>query len=67
MQMFVNETIVVKQQDDDDADMDAMTQLEYSDIIIEIEQQPYWRGVADKEMDYADGNQLDSDLLRKQS
>ena len=67
MQMFVNDQIIIKQHDADDvSDADAMTQLEYSDIIEEIEQQPTWRGVADKEMDYADGNQLDSDLLRKQ-
>lgn len=40
---------------------------EYSEIFNEIEEQPYWRVVADKEMDYADGNQLDSDLLQKQA
>jgi hypothetical protein len=39
---------------------------EYRDICEEIEEQPIWRAVADKEMDYADGNQLGSDLLRKQ-
>lgn len=39
---------------------------EYNEIIREIEEQPRWRHVADKEMDYADGNQLDSDLLRRQ-
>jgi len=44
----------------------ALTFEEYSEIYSEIEEQPYWRHVADKEMDYADGNQLDSDLLRRQ-
>lgn len=44
----------------------ALTQHEYSVIIDEIELQPAWRHVANKEMDYADGNQLDSELLRKQ-
>lgn len=39
---------------------------EYADINYEIEDQPQWRAVADKEMDYADGNQLDSELLQKQ-
>jgi len=39
---------------------------EYAEIINEIEEQPYWRRTADKEMDYADGNQLDSELLRRQ-
>lgn len=38
---------------------------EYTHIVREIEMQPRWRHVADKEADYADGNQLDSDLLRK--
>jgi len=33
---------------------------------LEIEEQPTWRTVADKEMDYCDGNQLDSDALYKQ-
>lgn len=40
---------------------------EYTDIYAEIEEQPYWRHTADKEMDYADGNQLDSELLRRQA
>lgn len=44
-----------------------LTLDEYTEIINEIELQPRWRHVADKEMDYADGNQLDSDLLKKQS
>lgn len=41
-----------------------LTLDEYTEFIREMEAQPTWRGVADKEMDYADGNQLDSDLLR---
>ena len=48
-------------------DDQALTQYEYQDIIREIEEQPNWRRTADKEMDYADGNQLDSALLRKQA
>ena len=48
------------------ADDQSLTQYEYAEIIREIEEQPHWRRVADKEMDYADGNQLDSELLRKQ-
>lgn len=43
-----------------------LTQAEYAEIIEEIREQPAWRRIADKEMDYADGNQLDSALLRKQ-
>lgn len=45
----------------------ALSFEEYGEIFNEIEEQPYWRGTADKEMDYADGNQLDSDLLRRQA
>lgn len=44
----------------------TMTLEEYTEIHREIEEQPPWRANADKEMDYADGNQLGSDLLRKQ-
>lgn len=54
---------------DDEAVTDdlALTPYEYSEILAEIEEQPYWRSTADKEMDYADGNQLDSELLRRQA
>lgn len=44
----------------------AMTLEEYTQIHREIEEQPPWRANADKEMDYADGNQLGSELLMKQ-
>lgn len=44
----------------------AISLTEYTEICDEIEQQPFWRGTADKEMDYADGNQLDSELLQRQ-
>lgn len=44
----------------------ALTLEEYKDFIYEIEQQPHWRAVADKELDYADGNQLDTELLAAQ-
>lgn len=39
---------------------------EFLGFIREIEFQPPWRTKADKEMDFLDGNQLDSELLRKQ-
>jgi hypothetical protein len=38
---------------------------EYAQIVREIANQPPWRAQADKEADYADGNQLDTDLLRR--
>ena len=34
--------------------------------LFEIENQPPWRTKADKEMDYVDGNQLNSEILQKQ-
>ena len=53
--------------DDMDADdMPGMDLAEYTDILREIDEQPPWRAAADREMDYADGNQLGSDLLAKQ-
>ena len=44
----------------------ALTLEEYTLFCEEIEEQPAWRSSADKEMDYADGNQLDTELLRAQ-
>lgn len=52
--------------DDEDSDELAMTLEEFTEIHREIEDQPPWRKNADKEMDYADGNQLDSELIHKQ-
>ena len=43
----------------------ALTLDEVVEIVEEIDEQPAWRAVADKEMDYADGNQLDSALLKR--
>lgn len=51
---------------DDIEDEGALTLTEYTDILNEIEEQPPWRGRADKEMDYIDGNQLDTELMQRQ-
>lgn len=56
----------MSQQQDDAADAAALSRDEYEDIYSEIEEQPAWRRVADMEMDYADGNQLDGELIRRQ-
>ncbi|SFP39356.1 hypothetical protein SAMN05216229_102114 [Geopseudomonas sagittaria] len=48
------------------ADELALNLNEYTEIMAEIEEQPRWRTTADREMDYADGNQLASDLLQRQ-
>lgn len=44
----------------------ALTDDELREIYREINEQPSWRTTANKESAYADGNQLDSDLLQKQ-
>lgn len=60
--MFDQETTEIEQANLDD---DALTLDELTEIMYEIEEQPYWRNIADKEMDYADGNQLESELLNR--
>lgn len=47
-------------------ELKTMSLTEYTHILREEEEQPRWRHKADKEMDYADGNQLGSELLEKQ-
>ncbi len=47
-------------------DPSALTLEEFTEFLDEIRDQPAWRAKADREMDYADGNQLDSELLRRQ-
>ena len=61
-EMFDQETTEIEQANLDD---DALTLDELTEIMYEIEEQPYWRNIADKEMDYADGNQLESELLNR--
>ena len=46
---------------------DPLTLDEFAAIVREAINQPPWRASADMEADYADGNQLSSDLLRKQA
>jgi hypothetical protein len=48
------------------ADPQALSLDEFTTILQEIQEQPPWRGKADKEADYIDGNQLDTELLKKQ-
>ena len=49
----------------DESEKLGITQLEWREIFDELVEQPAWRHIADMEMDYADGNQLDGDLLRR--
>lgn len=45
---------------------EPLSLTEWQSIVREAHNQVPWRAQADKEADYADGNQLDSDLLRRQ-
>lgn len=65
MSEFRNEPADVQREQEEDHDALSLHELE--DIYAEIAEQPVWRATADKEMDYADGKQLDSDLLKKQA
>lgn len=60
--MFDHETAEIEQANLED---DALTLDELTEIMHEIEGQPHWRHIADKEMDYADGNQLETELLNR--
>ncbi|HCK29044.1 portal protein [Acinetobacter ursingii] len=60
--MFTQDDSTITEQISND---DSLTVDELTEIMNEIEEQPHWRHIADKEMDYADGNQLDSDLLKR--
>lgn len=60
--MFTQQNSKLEQANLDD---DVLSLDELTEIMHEIEEQPHWRATADKEMDYADGNQLDSDLLKR--
>lgn len=44
---------------------EPITRDEFASIVRESLAQPPWRAQADKEADYADGNQLSTDLLRR--
>ena len=46
--------------------MKECTLEDFTGWLREIQEQPAWRGRADKEMDYVDGNQLDSVVLAAQ-
>lgn len=49
---------------DDDGSLDLGLE-EYTEIHREIEEQPPWHDRANREMDYADGNQLSGELLKR--
>jgi len=50
---------------DGEQETEGLTLSEFTKYFHEILSQPIWRAQADKEMDYKDGNQLDSEILQK--
>ena len=64
-----NAVMAVREHEDDEAqENEAQTGLDlatFTQWMLECEQQPAWRSNADKESDYYDGNQLDSDVMRR--
>ena len=63
---MIDNVTVVSDETDVPTNEQTLSLIEYQEILNEIEQQPRWRAIADSEMDYADGNQLDGELLKKQ-
>ena len=63
---MIDNVAVVNEGIDVPANEQTLSLIEYQEILHEIEEQPRWRAIADSEMDYADGNQLDGELLKKQ-
>ena len=64
--MLAEKTHTADQIELQDADA-PITVDEFAQFVREAINQPPWRANADKEADYADGNQLDSELLKKQA
>lgn len=64
--MLAEKTHTTDQTELQDAD-EPITVDEFAQFVREAINQPSWRANADKEADYADGNQLDSDILKKQA
>jgi len=50
---------------DQPADDGGLSLRQFESMFVELRNQPAWRGKADKEMEYVDGNQLDSDILQR--
>lgn len=55
-----------EQHNNDDNSNAGLSSLSFVNFFNEISLQPPWRARADREMDYYDGNQLNSEVLRRQ-
>jgi len=60
---ILNSNPVPEEPDDAPVNPDELSFQEFTDILLEVRDQPAWRTNADKEMDYKDGNQLSSAIL----
>lgn len=61
MQSMIAATADQEQQND----MSGIDLLTFTQWLHEIQDQPAWRANADREFDYCDGNQLDSEVMRR--
>jgi hypothetical protein len=55
-----------QENDHTDTEEEGLSLIKFTQFVNEIDLQPPWRGRADREMDYYDGNQLDSEVMRRQ-
>lgn len=60
----IDEELMDSADNTDSTGSGEVTLAEYQEWLREMDEEPAWRRTADKEMDYADGNQLDTELLR---
>lgn len=51
---------------DTPADDGGLSLMQFERMFLELSKQPAWRARADREMEYVDGNQLDSEVLQAQ-
>ncbi len=63
--MYVDTTKLNGPQPETDEDTGDLSLDDFTRIFREMEEQPAWRARADKEMEYVDGNQLNSEVVRK--
>lgn len=60
-------TMIASASDSPAQQIQEMTTSEFSNLLLEVQEQPAWRRKSDMACDYYDGKQLDSDTLRAMS